>query len=42
MKIQFSTVDEYISSLPEDRIMQLKKLRKIIKETIPGAKESIR
>ncbi|KKR05807.1 MAG: hypothetical protein UT34_C0002G0314 [candidate division WS6 bacterium GW2011_GWF2_39_15] len=40
-KIEASIVDEYIKNFPEDIQIRMRKLRKLIKDTIPGAVESI-
>jgi uncharacterized protein YdhG (YjbR/CyaY superfamily) len=39
--IKFRTVDEYFSSLPEHTHLILTKIRTIIKQAAPGAKEVI-
>jgi len=42
MRIEASSVDDYISKLPEDRQVVLKKLRKIIKKNLPkGFQETL-
>jgi len=39
--MKFTTVDEYISSFPDDVQKILEEIRGIIKDTVPGAKEKI-
>jgi uncharacterized protein YdhG (YjbR/CyaY superfamily) len=40
-KIMFKSIDEYISQFPPEVQEILKKLRKVIKESAPGAEEKI-
>ena len=41
MKSTATTVPEYLAELPEDRQTALKKVRRLIKTTVPQAKESM-
>ena len=41
MKSNATTVPEYLAELPEDRQTALKKVRNLIKKTVPEAKESM-
>ncbi|HVO76173.1 MAG TPA: DUF1801 domain-containing protein [Ignavibacteriaceae bacterium] len=40
-KDKFQTIDEYIKAFPEDMQKILRKIRETIKETAPGAEETI-
>ncbi len=41
MPQQFATIDEYISSLPEDAQVVLEKVRQTIRSAVPAAEERI-